>query len=153
MGSDLNQLISPNDRDELIKEADASDRPDSLGESLWIAFGDPFPVPIVSESRFGPDRGSMLILEIELRESMLIARDRESVCEIASLPLVNSSALGSPPCPRGLIWRNRVKVVLSGTVPEGSLSVFCFLVETTFYLLFGSNVCFFCLFTDSCEGQ
>ena len=122
----LNQHDSPFGGDELIKEADAFDRPDSHGESLWIAFWDPFPVPIVSESRFGPDRGSMLILEIELRESMLIARDRESVCEIASLPLVNSSALGSPPCPRGLIWRNRVKVVLSGTVPEGSLSVFCF---------------------------
>ena len=119
MGSDLNQLISPNDRDELIKEADASDRPDSLGESLWIAFGDLFPVPIVSESRFGPDRGSMLILEIELCESMLIARDRESVCEIASLPLVNSSALGLPPCLRGLIWRNRVNVVLSEIVSEG----------------------------------
>ena len=152
MGSDLNQLISPNDRDELIKEADASDRPDSLGESLWIAFGDPFPVPIVSESRFGPDRGSMLILENQhLVDELCLPR--ESVCEIASLPLVNSSALGSPPCPRGLIWRNRVKVVLSGTVPEGSLSVFCFLVETTFYLLFGSNVCFFCLFTDSSGGQ
>ena len=136
MGSDLNQLISPNDGDELIKEADASDRPDSLGESLWIAFGDPFPVPIVSESRFGPDRGSMLILENQhLVDELCLPR--ESVCEIASLPLVNSSALGSPPCPRGLIWRNRVKVVLSGTVPEGSLSVFCFSSPPPCIVLYG----------------
>jgi hypothetical protein len=35
----------------LIKEADAFDRPDSRGESSWIASWDPFPVPIVSESK------------------------------------------------------------------------------------------------------
>ena len=46
-----NQLDSPFGDEKLIKEADAFDRPDSRGESLWIASWDPFPVPIVSESR------------------------------------------------------------------------------------------------------
>ena len=60
----LNQHDSPFGGDELIKEADAFDRPDSHGESLWIAFWDPFPVPIVSESRFGLDRGSTFVDEL-----------------------------------------------------------------------------------------
>ena len=47
----LNQHDSPFGGDELIKEADAFDRPDSRGESSWIASWDPFPVPIVSESK------------------------------------------------------------------------------------------------------
>ena len=55
----------------------------------------------MSESRFGPDRESMLILEIELRGSMLMREDRDSVCETASLPLVNSQLSDRLPASEG----------------------------------------------------